>query len=260
MYPHTWCKFTGTFTSAAYFNWMAAYGLPVGDTRVTTLRVLPVGSLHRQPPRSGRNLKRDKSGQGRRLKFPAKGYSEKPPCDNRLQSFHSRLVALPAANRPIIVRNQGDGLIGITTLPAREQPNVLNSTTQIPPNQQVRGRPNPEHTFWKHCPLAVSPSLLHFLTCRSETKHSLFSLKAQPSAHYLCWTRLSSQKSSSVSLHLWKLCQEHSDGSGWKSHLEQYSFTRFCYNSNPTVQLNKLTFWLTSVWHSAETIKKTILA
>lgn len=77
---------------------MVIHGLPVGDIRVRTFRVLPVGSLHRQPPRSSGNLKRDKNGHGRRPEFPAKGYSEKPPCDNRLQSFYAQLMALPAAN------------------------------------------------------------------------------------------------------------------------------------------------------------------
>jgi len=74
---------------------MAIYGLPVGDTRVRTLRVLPVGFLHRQPPGSSCNLKRDKKGQRRRLKFPAKGYSEKPPYDNKAFTCSSWLCLQP---------------------------------------------------------------------------------------------------------------------------------------------------------------------
>jgi len=73
---------------------MATYTLPAEDAGVRTLRLPPVGSLHRQPPGSSCNLKGDRNGQGRCPEFPAKGYSEKThPVTNGCNAItqHSRL-------------------------------------------------------------------------------------------------------------------------------------------------------------------------
>lgn len=218
---HSWSKFTCVFTSTVCYNGMAIDGLPVGDIRVRTLRVLPVGSLHRQPPGSSCNLQRDRNGQGRGFKFPAKGYCEKLWCDNKLQSFSSQLMALPAANWPItfqIISEKPRWPFDPHYNIARQ--GIAQGMGEHEENTKQKNKPEGHQVlsilFWTTVlwlPLLpfyiFSPAGLIQGTVYSLGKHTL--------QHTTCGGSDCPFRNSQLQFFISEnLCQEHSDGNGWK--------------------------------------------
>lgn len=145
------------------------------------------------------------------------------------QSFNSQLEALPVANWPITSRiipdEPGWSLDPCYSVTGQEIAEGMEKHKENTTQKQGGGRPNAEHTetreretkCWAYCPLAASPSLPDFLTCRSDTSQGLFRWKATSSAHYLWWTTLSSQKFKCNSSHLKAYVKYISGGGAWKS-------------------------------------------